>query len=175
MKAMFSKKILILFLVLLALSIMGVWFSIILMKTEIMTDSGPMSPALQSTLGLCVTLITLSWLMSLNMLIRVTSDKICFVIDENGISNTFVFSIFLSLTFVCSIRSIPWEAVTAIKKNDSGALMLILDTSKIEAGFIGKHFLKHCFMFPPYYKDVKAQDIENEIKKYCALNIETSD
>ena len=148
MKGKLNKGYWLFFAVLLAVACAAIWFACQLIGGGVMTENGPMDKNESLFLGIGVLLIALSWLWSAFVMLSYCVKGVGFVMDENGISQTFVGIVLLAFMVMLPVKQIPWDAVVAVTKDENGALKLKLQTGKVKAPFLAKLILKMGYSFP---------------------------
>ncbi len=125
----------------------AIWFVCELLGGKIMTENGLMAENERLFLGVGVGLIALTWIWSALVFLSYCVRGIGFVMDEKGISQTFVGFGLLAFILILPVKQIPWDAVTAVEK-ENGEIKLKLQTSKVKASFLAKLVLKMGYTFP---------------------------
>lgn len=148
MQGKLNKGYWLFFAVLLAVSGAAIWFACLLIGGGVMTENGPMDKNESLFLGIGVLLIALSWIWSAWVMLSFCVKGVAFVMDENGISQTFVGIVLLAFMVMLPVKQIPWDAVVAVTKDENDALKLKLQTGKVKAPFLAKLILKMGYSFP---------------------------
>ena len=148
MRGKLNKGYWLFFAFLLAVACAAIWFAVELLGGSVMAENGPMEKEQSLLLGIGVLLIALSWIWSAWVMLSFCVKGVAFVMDENGISQTFVGFGFLAFIVMLPVKQIPWDAVVAVTKDENGSLKLKLQTGKVKAPFLAKLILKMGYSFP---------------------------
>lgn len=148
MQGKLNKGYWLFFAFLLAVGGEAIWFACELLSGRVMTENGLMDKSESLLLGIGVLLIALTWIWSALVMLSYCVKGVAFVMDEKGISQTFVGFGFLAFIVMLPVKQIPWDAVVAVTKDENGALKLKLQTGKVKASFFAKLILKMGYTFP---------------------------
>lgn len=139
---------------------------------EILVEDGKMSDSERNLLLVAFTVIGIVSATSLiKLLICIFGKKVCFKIDENGISHTIILFGVFTLYFVFTVKNIPWKAVKSIEKNSSEKLVNAKIKkeyiNEITASPIAKILIKYLgYNFGDGLADANADEIVEICNKY---------
>lgn len=139
---------------------------------DILVEGGKMSDSEKNLLLAAFTVIGIVSATSLTkLLICVFGKKVCFKIDENGISDTVVLFGIFTLYFVFTVKSIPWKAIKSTEKDPFGnsvnAKINKEYINDIAASPIAKIVLKYFgYSFGHGLADANADEIVEICNKY---------
>ncbi len=104
---------------LLLLIVVLAWYGIYFISAnEVMMEEEPMDEGTKSLIAVLLSVIALSWSVSLATMIRQIVLGYGFIMDETGIRNTATAVMVFSLIFVIPIKRIPYSAITKLTEED---------------------------------------------------------
>ena len=156
-------------LILSAAAVLGIYTTLtkdIMIEDRYMTDNEKRIELLLFSIIGAVALTAL-----IKLIFRITHKKVCFTIDENGISNTVVLFNIFALFFVFNIKYIPWKAIKSIEKEEFKNLVHARISkeyiNEITASPLAKAVLKHTgYWFCSGLADMPSDDIIDICNKY---------
>lgn len=94
-----------------------------------------------------------------------------FEITEEGIENTFIFTVLFAFLLFRKVKLIPWSAVKGYEKTDK-TYILNIDTSQIKASRVAKVYLR--FVGFPFCKPFIATITDEEFQMYILPRIQNN-
>ena len=162
-KAKLNTKFYIVSLFLLALVIF-IWWGIYFLNTNVilMEDNTPMTTDIKLFFTIALSVVGLSWTLSLITVIRQIVFGAAFSIDENGIHNTATALNIFAFVFVVPIKNIPFNAINKIT-NENGVLTIYFDKDQINCFpllrlFVRKRFTFFCGFTTDNQKIIEAEN-----------------
>lgn len=144
-----------------------IWWGIYFLNTNVilMEDNTPMTADIKLFFTVALSVVGLSWTLSLITVIRQIILGYAFSIDENGIHNTATaFNIF-AFIFVIPIKNIPLNAINKIV-NENNVLTIYFDKDQINCFPLYRFFARKRFTFFYGFTTDNQKIIESEIKKF---------
>ena len=165
-KAKLNLKFYIISILLLGIVVLG-WYGIFSLNTNeiLMEDNMPMDVQTKLFFTIALSLIVISWTLSLFTLIRQALFGYAFAIDENGIHTTATATIVLAFIFVVPIKTIPFSAIEKVSKDD-GVFTLHIDKAKIDIIPILRIFATKRYHLFSGFTTEKQDVIKIELEKF---------
>ena len=160
LKAKLNPKFYIITVLLFCIVVFG-WYGIYILNANeiLIEDSSPMDSGTKMILTVFMSVIVLSWSVSLLTLIRQIIIGHAFYMDEEGIHTTATAIMVLAFIFVVPVKRIPYEAIQQISK-EKEILTIRIDKSKIQVIPILKPFVRKEYHFFPGFTKEKAENIK---------------
>lgn len=165
-KAKLNTKFYIVSLILFAF-VVFIWWGIYFLNTNVilMEDNTPMTTDIKLFFTIALSVVGLSWTLSLITVIRQIVFGAAFSIDENGIHNTATALNIFAFIFVVPIKNIPFNAINKIT-NENGVLTIYFDKDQINCFPLLRLFARKRFTFFCGFTTDNQKIIEAEIKKF---------
>ncbi len=144
----------------------GVWF--LNANTILMEDDTPMTADTKLIFTILLCVIIASWSVSLLTLIRQIIMGCAFKIDEIGIHSTVTAMLIFSLIFVIPVRTIPFEAVTKVEREE-GHIVLHIDKSKVESYPLLSFFIRKEYRLFSGFTTAKNEEIESCLRNFIEI------
>ena len=164
-KAKLNFKFYLVALVFLGIVVLG-WYGIYFLNAnEILMDDVPMKTSTKMLFTILMSIVAVSWTMSLLALIRQIIVGSAFDIDKDGIHTTATGIVIFAFIFIVPIQRIPYDAIQNISV-ENGILSVTLDKSKIETFLILKPFVRKKYHFFAGFTSEKYSEIKRTIENY---------
>lgn len=152
--------------VLLFCLVVFVWYGIYFINTNeiLMEGDTPMDAGTKAIFTVLISIIALSWTVSLAVLIRQAIIGSAFCMDESGIHSTATAIMLLAFIFVTPIKTIPYSAITQVS-DEVGILTLKLDKSKVEVLPIFRFLVRGEYHFFCGFTKEKQEDIKQALEQ----------
>ena len=166
LKAKLSLKFFIIACLLLGIVVLG-WYGVYFLNANeiLMEDDTPMDLGTKMTMTILISLVVLSWSLSLVTVIRQMLLGCAFCIDENGIHNTATVILVLAFVFVVPVKLIPYDAIERINE-ENGVFSILIDKCKIQALPILKPFIRKEYHFFSGLTKEKTENIREILNKF---------
>lgn len=141
----------------------GIWFlnsNVILMENE-----SPMTGETKMLFTLFMAAAVLSWSVSLVSMLRQILFGCAFKMDESGIHTTSTVMIFLAFILVIPIKTIPYDAIVGIKK-ENNVIILHIDKARVTGCSFLRLFIRKQYSLFEGFTTVNKMDIENILNIY---------
>lgn len=147
-----------------------VWYGIYFLNSNeiLMEDNTPMDAEIKSVLTVLMSVVAVSWTISLLILIRQMFLGCAFSIDEDGIRNTATANLILAFIFVVPVKRIPYNAIQQISE-ENGILTIRIDKSKIQTLPILKLFIRKDYHFFLGFTKEKTENIKVALNGFMKL------
>lgn len=147
-----------------------IWYGVYFLNTNVilMDDDAPMSDDTKLFFTVALSIIGISWTISLITVIRQIVMGTAFIVDENGIHYTATAINIFAFIFVIPVKTIPYSAITKIS-NENGILTVFFDKDQIKVLPILRFFARKQFSFFYGFTTENLSNIESEIKKYINI------
>ena len=156
--------------VLLLCLVLFVWYGIYFLNAnEILMDNNPMDSETKSIFTALISIVAVSWTMSLFSLIHQIISGIAFCMDDDGIHTTATAVMVLAFIFVVPIKTIPYDAIVQIYE-DNCILSIKLDKSKISTLPILKLFVKNEYRFFSGFTKENSSEIKQMLDQFIEKN-----
>ncbi|MDO4153939.1 MAG: hypothetical protein Q4E21_03695 [Clostridia bacterium] len=138
------------------------WYGIYFLNTNTirMEDNTPMSDDMKLVFTVLLSVVILSWTVSVFVLLRQMLRGQAFYMDKDGIHNTITGISIFALLFYVPIKEIPYSAVQSIEEQD-GKIIAILDKSQIITPFVFRPLVPKKYTFCNGFTNVAIQDIQS--------------
>ena len=163
LKAKLSVKFYIVSILLLILVLFG-WYGVYFLNANeiLMEDNAPMDSGTKMILTVLMSVVLLSWSLSLVTVIRQMVLGYAFYIDESGINTTATANMVLAFIFVVPVKLIPYDAIQKITE-ENGILSVEIDKSKIKSASALKLFVRGKYHFFSGFTKEKTEKIKEII------------
>lgn len=157
--------------VLLLCLVLFVWYGIYFLNTNeiLMEDNSAMASGTKALFTALMSIVAVSWTMSLFALLRQIIVGIAFCMDNDGIHTTATAVMVLAFIFVVPIKIIPYDAIVQVYE-DNGILSIKLDKSKIAVLPILRPFVRKEYHFFSGFTKEKAIEIERVLNQFIEKN-----
>lgn len=156
--------------VIMLLLVVFVWYGIYFLNSNeiLMEDNTPMNAEIKSVLTVLMSVVAVSWTISLLILIRQMFLGCAFSIDEDGIRNTATANLILAFIFVVPVKRIPYNAIQQISE-EHGILTIRIDKSRIQTLPILKLFIRKDYHFFLGFTKEKTENIKAALNGFMQL------
>ena len=169
-KARLNLKFYIVFILLLCL-VLFVWYGIYFLNTsEIqMEDNRPMDAGTKALFTVLMSLVAVSWTMSLFTVVRQIIKRVAFCLDETGIHSTATAVMVLAFIFVVPIKKIPYDAMEEVSE-ENGILSVKLNKSKIVVLPMLRFLVGKQYHFFSGFTKENQNEIKQMLRKFVEKN-----
>lgn len=165
-KAKLNAKFYIVTVLLLGIVLLVLYGTYFLNVNEIlMEDDTPMPAPMKVIMTVILSVVGLSWLLSLVTMIRQIMIGSAFCIDENGIHGTATAVNILAFLFIVPIQTIPHSAIQTIEEEE-GVITLHIDKSRIDVLPFLRPFVRKTYRLFYGFTSTSQSEIKDQVYKY---------
>ena len=137
------------------------WYGIYFLNTNTirMEDNTPMSDDMKLVFTVLLSVVVLSWTISVFVFLRQMFFKQAFYMDKNGIQNTVTGVRIFAFILYVPIKEIPYAAIRNIKE-DNGKIIAEIDKSQINTFWIFRPFVRKEYTFCNGFTNAAPKDIQ---------------
>ena len=147
-----------------------VWYGIYFLNSNeiLINDNTPIDAETKLLFTVILSIIAVSWTISLLTLMRQMILGYAFCIDEGGIHNTATAIMILAFIFVVPIKRIPYNAIQQLSE-ENGILTIRIDKSKIQVIPFLKPFVRKEYHFFSGFTKEKVENIKETLNDFMKL------